>query len=602
MRHRWTTLDGSVMLYLVSFAGGVLTIASPCILPVLPFALSGAGRSFRHHALPLLAGMAITFTAVGSVATLAGDWVVRANQLGRGVALAVFGLLGLAHVLPAIADRLSRPVVRLGAAMQSHQGRATTVGGAFLLGVSTGFLWAPCAGPILGLVLAGAALQGPTADSALLLFSFAAGAACALAVVLLAGNRLMRSLKGAFGFEEWARRAVGVAVLAGVVVIAMGWDTSLLARLSLSTFGTATTFEQQLVDRVRPADESPSMAMAPAPMMMQGASSGASAQKAMPPLDGAVRWLNAGPRTPEGLRGKVVLIDFWTYSCINCLRAIPYVQAWERKYRDQGLVVIGVHTPEFAFERDVDNVARATRDLALTYPVAVDSNRTIWTAFANRFWPAHYLIDRRGKIRYHHFGEGRYEQTEHVIQSLLAGTSDDHAEADTDTDTDTVTVAATGVQAPPNLDDIQSPETYVGYERQENYASPQSITQNRAARYTAPASPSLNQWGLEGQWEVGAEGAALASAGGRIVFRFHARDLHLVLAPGSNRRPIRFRVSLEGAAPGGAKGVDVDATGNGVVTESRLYQLIRQTGPVQDRTFTIEFFEPGVEAFAFTFG
>ncbi len=585
------------MLYLVSFVGGILTIASPCILPVLPFAFSGAGRSFRHHGLPLLAGMALTFTAVGSVATLAGDWVVRANQFGRGIALVVFGLLGLALLVPALAEWLGRPAVRLGAAMQSQHGRATTVGSALVLGVSTGFLWAPCAGPILGLVLAGAALQGPNAGSALLLFSFAAGAACALAVVLLAGNRLLRSLKGAFRIEDWARRAVGVAVLAGVAVIAMGWDTSLLARLSLSTFGTATTFEQQLIDRVRPATESPSMAMAPAPMMMmQGKASNTEAPKAMPPLDGAVQWLNRGPLTRESLRGKVVLIDFWTYSCINCLRAIPYVQAWDRKYRDQGLVVIGVHTPEFAFERDVDNVAKATRDLALSYPVAVDSNRIIWTAFANSFWPAHYIIDRDGNIRYHHFGEGRYDQTERVIQSLLAGTADEHADADT------VTVAATGVQAPPNLEDIQSPETYVGYERQENYASTPAIAQNRAARYTAPASPVLNQWGLEGQWEVGAERAALAAAGGRIVFRFHARDLHLVLAPGPGNRPVRFKVSLDGAAPGAAKGVDVDARGNGVVTESRLYQLIRQTGPVQDRTFTIEFLEPGVEAFAFTFG
>ena len=301
-------------------------------------------------------------------------------------------------------------------------------------------------------------------------------------------------------------------------------------------------------------------------------------------------------RRAESLRGQVVLIDFWTYSCINCLRAIPYVQAWAERYKNNGLVVIGVHTPEFAFERDPGNVARAVRNLGITYPVAVDSRRAIWTAFNNQYWPAHYFIDARGRIRSHHFGEGNYDESERVIQALLA-----ERNAGTKTG-DLVRVNATGVQAAPDLAAVRTPETYVGYSRQENYASPQSIAKDRRERYTAPVRPDVNQWGLDGSWSVGEEHAELTTAPGKIVFRFHARDLHLVLGPRPDGKPVRFRVSLDGAPPLADGGVDVDTDGNGAVSDYRLYQLIRQKGAVEDRTFQIEFLDPGVQAFAFTFG
>jgi cytochrome c biogenesis protein CcdA/thiol-disulfide isomerase/thioredoxin len=539
--------------------------------------------------------MALTFTAVGSVAALAGDWVVRANQLGRGIALIVFAGVGATLLIPQLADLVARPAVRMGTVLQARGDRQGSTAGSLLLGVSTGFLWAPCAGPILGLILAGAAVQGPGAGSALLLLSFAAGAGVALALALLAGGRVFQLMKRSLGAEEWIRRGLGVAVLAGVVAIAMGWDTGLLARISLTSVGTATALEQTLVDRVRPPETAPDSSP-PAMMMMQSSSSGTKpADEEMPPLDGAVQWLNSPVLTREGLRGKVVLIDFWTYSCINCLRAVPFVQAWAQKYKDRGLVVVGIHTPEFAFERDSRNVDQATRSLGLTYPVAIDSNRVIWDAFGTRFWPSHYVIDRDGVVRYHHFGEGRYEQTEQVIQSLLTGKA-------ADADVDVVSVAAAGVQAAPDLAAIQSPETYVGYERQENYASPQSLAKNKVGSYSAPTKPRLNQWGLAGHWVVGSEHATSTVAGCKIVFRFHARDLHLVLAPPADGTPIRFRVTIDGAAPGQDRGVDVDAGGNGVVTRSRLYQLVRQKNPAEDRTFEIEFVEPGVQAFAFTFG
>jgi cytochrome c biogenesis protein CcdA/thiol-disulfide isomerase/thioredoxin len=604
------------MLYAIAFAGGVLTIVSPCILPVLPFVLARADQPFRRSGLPLLIGMGLTFAVVGMLASVAGDWVVRANQFGRALAMVLFAVFGAALLFPAIADSLSRPFVRLGGLIQPPSHGSASIGGSLALGVSTGLLWTPCAGPILGLILTGAAVQGSAIRSGALLLTFAAGSACALAVALLAGQGVFRMMKRSLGVEVWVRRALGVAVIAGVVVIAMGWDTGILARVSLSPSNSATLLEQRLADRVRqPADAplaeasmmtlppsgAPAMRPSAAPMMQpamtaRGTTGAASAEGTMPSLDGAIQWINGPPQTREGLRGHVVLIDFWTYSCINCLRAIPYVQAWAERYRNSGLVVIGVHTPEFAFERDAANVAKAVRNLGITYPVAVDSRRAIWTAFKNQYWPAHYFIDPQGKIRSHHFGEGNYDESERVIQALLAERNAGTKPGDL------VRVNATGVQAAPDLAAVRTPETYVGYARQENYASPQSIGRDRRERYTAPVRPLVNQWGLDGIWSVGEEHAQLTTAPGKIVFRFHARDLHLVLGPRPDGKPVRFRVSLDGAPPLEDAGVDVDKAGNGAVGDYRLYQLIRQKGPVEDRTFQIEFLDSGVQAFAFTFG
>ena len=575
-----------MVLYAIAFIGGLLTIVSPCILPVLPFVFARANQPFRRSGLPLLAGMALTFTLVASLATVAGDWIVRANQLGRGVAMVLFAVFGLTLLFPTLSDTLSRPVVRLGARLQRRTGSGPSTAGSVLLGVSTGLLWTPCAGPILGLLLTGAAVQNSSTQSAVLLLAFAAGSAFALALALLAGNRMFQLMKRSLGVETWIRRGLGVAVLAGVFGIAMGWDTGVLARVSLSSSAGSNSLEQRLVERVR----LPPMA-AQAPAVALGN------EGVMPPLDGAVGWLNSPPLTKDGLRGKVVMIDFWTYSCINCLRSIPYVEAWSQKYKSAGLVVIGVHTPEFAFERDRGNVAKAVQDLKLTYPVAVDSNRRIWTAFQNRYWPAHFFIDGQGRIRHHHFGEGDYQESERVIQQLLAENN-----ASASPGNSFVQVNATGAQAAPNLGAVGSPETYVGYLRQEHYASPEEIKRNDDERYTAPGRLRVNQWGLEGWWNVGEEQAVASQARSKIIFRFHARDLHLVLGPRSSGKPIRFRVLIDGAPPVDDAGVDVDKQGNGSVTSFRLYQLVRQKGAVEDRTFQIEFLDPGVQAFAFTFG
>jgi len=315
-----------------------------------------------------------------------------------------------------------------------------------------------------------------------------------------------------------------------------------------------------------------------------------------PSLDGATGWLNSQPLTAAGLRGKVVLIDFWTYTCINWLRSYPYVRAWAEKYNDQGLVVIGVHSPEFGFEHDVDNVRRAVKDLRVDYTVAIDNDFAVWRAFENQYWPALYFIDAQGRIRHHKFGEGDYEQSEQIIQQLLAEAGARGIGHEL------VSVEGNGAEAPADWGDLRTPEIYVGYERAENFASPGGAVFDERHVYAAPERLRLNQWALSGDWTVGKQAAALNEANGRITFRFHARDLHLILGPARRGTSVRFRVTLDGRPPGDAHGVDVDAQGNGVVAEQRMYQLIRQPTPITDRQFEIEFLDPGVAAFAFTFG
>ncbi|MEJ0063994.1 MAG: redoxin domain-containing protein [Caulobacteraceae bacterium] len=504
--------------------------------------------------------------------------------------MVVLGFFGLLLLFPALADRATRPLVALGSRLTE---RASGVGGesgkagpfwtSLLLGVATGLLWAPCAGPILGLLLTGAALQGASVKTTLLLIAYAAGAATSLALALLVGGRVFAAMKRSLGAGEWIRRALGVAVIAGVVAIGLGLDTGFLTRLSTAS---TTGIEQSLLDRFHMAKAPTGQVADNGPLPVEGQ---------LPPLTGAVQWLNSPPLTPQALRGKVVLVDFWTYSCINCLRSLPYVEAWAQKYKDQGLVVIGVHTPEFAFERDVGNVTKAVHDLGVTYPVAIDNDHAIWRAFHNEYWPAHYFIDAQGRIRAHHFGEGDYAGSERIIQRLLAEAGDKAAPQGV------VQVNGQGVGAA-SATGPRSPETYVDYLQAQNFDNAGGLTPNQPRDYALPAPPAVNHWGLVGAWTVGPEYAALNTAGGRIVYHFQGRDLHLVLGPSASGKPVRFRVTLDGAAPGADHGVDVDARRNGVITGQRLYQLVRQQGRDRDRTFQIEFLDPGAQAYAFTFG
>ncbi len=576
-----------MILFLLSYLAGVLTIVSPCILPVLPFVFARADRPFIRNGLPLLVGMAVTFAGVASLAALGGGWAIRANEVGRWIALAVMAALGLSLLIPAVGDRLMRPFVAAGSWLTDRVERGSADQGdirsSLLLGVATGLLWAPCAGPILGLILTGAALQGAGVGSTVLLLAYAAGAATSLALALLVGGRVFKAMKGALGVGEWVRRGLGALVLAGVVAIGLGLDTGLLTRISAGSTGRLEQALLTTIGRGAPMNAGPADL---ANLPVEGA---------MPPLTGATTWINAPPLTPRQLRGKVVVVDFWTYSCINCLRALPYVRAWAEKYRDQGLVVIGVHTPEFAFEKSEANVREAVARLGVTYPVAMDNDFAVWRAFNNQYWPAHYFIDAQGRIRHHHFGEGDYDGSERVIQQLLkeAGAADIAS--------DLVQVQAQGAEAAADMAQIASPETYVGYARADNFRSPGGFARDAVKTY-GPAALRLNDWSLTGPWRVTREHAALTARGGRLAFRFKARDLHLVMGPGEGDAGLRFRVRIDGAPPGPDAGSDIDAQGQGRVDRQRLYQLTRQAGPVRERTFEIEFLDPGAQVFAFTFG
>jgi cytochrome c biogenesis protein CcdA/thiol-disulfide isomerase/thioredoxin len=647
----------------LAYIGGVLTIASPCILPVLPFVFARADQPFLRRGLPMLIGMGLTFAVVATLAAVGGGWAVQANEYGRYIALALLALFGVTLLFPELSDRLTRPLVSLGGRLSESADRNENAGSVWpslLLGMATGLLWAPCAGPVLGLILTGAALQGANVGTTFLLLAYAAGAATSLALALLVGGRVFAAMKRSLGAGEWVRRGLGAAVLVAVVAVVFGADTGFLTQISLAN---TASLEQGLVDRFHPAPvkmsgepsssvlmpeggammsanpsimsgNAPSMAMTgkpadkdgadpsssvvmnggammsanaptmamngnPAAMMKAAEAPPANAlpvEGPLPSLTGAVQWLNSPPLTAEQLKGKVVLVDFWTYSCINCLRSIPYVRAWAEKYKDQGLVVIGVHAPEFAFEKNIDNVKQAVAKLKIDYPVAVDNDYAIWRAFNNEYWPADYFIDAKGQIRHHFFGEGDYAESEKVIQQLLAEAGKGNMP------TDVVSVNATGTEAASDSADVQSPETYIGFVRSENFASPGGAIGDKPHDYATGDLKQLNDWGLSGDWTVGGQSASLNKTDGAISFRFHARDLHLVLGPGVGGKPVRFRVTIDGAAPGESHGADIDANGDGVVTDHRLYQLVRQSGPIKDRTFTIQFLDPEVQAYAFTFG
>ena len=409
-----------------------------------------------------------------------------------------------------------------------------------------------------------------------------------LAIALLAGGRVFAAMKRSLGAEEWIRRILGVAVLAAVAAVALGLDRGVLTRLSLAS---TSGLEQRLVDRFHPVKK----IVVNQTIDVSGGDS-ETTPSVFPDLSGATVWMNSPPLTPASLRGKVVLVDFWTYSCINCLRTLPYIKAWNEQYKNSGLVIIGVHTPEFPFEKDEANVRKAVKDLGITYPVAMDNDYRIWRAFNNEYWPADYFIDATGRIRFHHFGEGAYDESEQWIRTLLAEANN------TPLPQSANQIAASGTEAASDADDVQSPETYIGYARAQNFASLEGINQDDPQVYRTPSELKLNQWAFAGKWKDEDQVATSVDPGASISFRFHARDLHLVLGPGRDGKPVRFRVTLDGQAPGADHGMDTDADGYGVVTEDRLYQLVRQRSSIHDRTFRIEFLVPGVRAYSFTFG
>jgi cytochrome c biogenesis protein CcdA/thiol-disulfide isomerase/thioredoxin len=575
-----------MLLFLLAYLGGVLTILSPCILPVLPFVFARSDQPFVRSGLPLLAGMALTFAIVATLAAVGGGWAVQANAIGRWVALALLAFFALTLIFPALSDRITRPLVAIGSRLTEKTGQKRGIGSSLLLGIATGLLWAPCAGPILGIIFTTAALTGASASTTVLLLAYALGAATSLALALLAGGKIFARMKKSLGAGEWIKKALGMLVLVGVAAIALGLDTRVLAKLSTAqTSGIESRLASILgvegMDNAKIETRNGQLVL---PVIGD-----------LPPLDGIGPWINSPPLTREQLRGKVVVIDFWTYSCINCLRSIPYVRAWYDRYKDDGLVVIGVHAPEFAFERDFANVQKAVRDLGITYPVALDNDWHLWRALKNNYWPAHYFIDALGRVRYYHHGEGSYDESERVIRQLLteAGRPPSMRMAGAEAN-EAAEMAASGK--------VRSPETYIGYARADGFVSPGGQAKDQAKDYSIPSALELNQWALGGRWSIAPQAATAQSPGGRIAFRFHARDLHLVLGPAADGKPVRFRVTIDGHVPDADAGADIKPDGTGIVTDERLYQLIRLKGEVADHDFVIEFVDPEVRAFAFTFG
>lgn len=396
-------------MFLIAFLGGIVTVLSPCILPVIPFLFARADRSASSVLMTLL-GLTLTFALVSSLAVVSSDWVVAANGIGRDIALVILTLFALSLLSARVGHWLMLPLVALGNRLDPATRRLSGPCASVAIGVATGLLWAPCAGPILGIILTGAVLQGPNAQTSLLLLAYGLGSAVSLGVLIFAGRGLLARLKLSLPVTGWLRRGVGFAALLVAVTLATGSQNQLLAG---TTSEGAAAVEKRLLSAVPKAID---YVVA---RVNAAAAPNLGSQGAMPSLSGATAWLNSPPLGEDSLRGKVVLVDFWTFDCINCQHSVPHVNEWAKKYEKDGLVVIGVHTPEYPYERDIDNVRKNVARLGLNYPIAVDNDYAIWRAFDNQYWPAHYLIDARGQIRYSHFGEGAYDTQEQVIRQLL---------------------------------------------------------------------------------------------------------------------------------------------------------------------------------------
>lgn len=587
-------------LYLVAFAAGVLSVLSPCILPVLPFVFARQGQPSRHGSLPLLIGMALAFAAAASLAAAAGAWAVQLSQWGRSLALLGLGVFAASLLFPRLAAWWSRPLVQIGEKLAAQHPQQRWLHSA-LLGVATGLIWSPCAGPVLGLLLSGAALAGPGTATSLLLLSYAAGASLALWAALRISAGTMARLRAHWLPGERGRRAAGAAMLAAVLAVATGLDSRLLAQSGALNGLGSNGLESSLLQAAMPSAQAAERAGNTAAQLGNGVpyTSPLPVESTRPSLEGGTRWLNAEPQSIPALRGKVVLVNFWTYSCVNCLRTLPYVNAWAQKYADRGLVVVGVHAPEFAFEKDRSNVEKALQQLKISYPVVQDNGFRIWRAFNNQYWPALYLVDAQGRVRHHQFGEGGYAATERALNELLREAQAPSAATAPAPNANTVPDTG-GLGMAADTASLRRPELYLGYDKGGSLRLAGRPAPDKPADYQ-PASLRLNTWTLQGNWTLKPEFVQANNAGGRLALRFEARDANLVLgAAGSG--PLRFRLTIDGQPPGIHHGSNVDAQGYGQVDATRLYQLVRQQGPVKERTVEIEFLDAGAQGYAFTFG
>jgi cytochrome c biogenesis protein CcdA/thiol-disulfide isomerase/thioredoxin len=580
-----------ILLLIVAFVAGIVTAVSPCVLPVLPIVLATGAGGDRRRPYLVIAGLIASF----SFFTLASVQIISALHLPssilRDVAIAIVAVFGLTLLVPALSAAYERATARIPAlgARMAHPG----VAGGLVTGVGLGLVWTPCAGPILGAVTSLAVTAPGSAATVALVVAYAVGAGLPLLAIALGGRTALARLK-LRSASPWAGRALGALVLATAGLMAVGADTAITADLTSAVpdwTGALQALERS--QQVQSALSDLGVGPHATPPAGTGRSTDASGLPDLGPaadFTGIDNWLNSKPLTMAGLRGKVVLVDFWTYSCVNCIRTLPYVESWYQKYAAQGFVVVGVHTPEFAFEHDAGNVAAAIARFGITYPVAQDNEFATWNAYTNEYWPADYLIDATGHVRNAHYGEGDYVQTEGEIRSLLA---------EAGALTTALPAAATSAPTPP-ITNTQTQETYVGTARQGQFSSPESPAAGSKS-YTFPSSLAKDSFAVRGTWDFQDEYALASAAGDQLELSFYARDVYLVLAADS---PVPAMVGVTGLAAGAATiqvTEDVAADGSLTVGTARLYHLV-QLSTAARGTVTITFNAPGARAYAFTFG
>ena len=578
-------------LEMLAVLAGVLTVFSPCILPILPALLSASvSEKNSHRPFWIVLGLGISFALFGTIFAVFKNFLGISNGALRESALVILLFFGLSLLLPRLWDRIGTAISTFvqNSPWMSRVSSGSGPTGTILLGSALGLVWAPCAGPILGIILTLATVQGSFFGTLSLMGAYAMGAALPMLLIGYGGQKVSKKLFKFRGIGSFAPKILGVVTLVCVVGLSFNLDTAILSRLP-STLFLSNAVEQKLVAKLyaapMPKKTVQSMAVT-VPMVSPLPVLGP-----MPDFKGIVAWLNSPPLNKKDLRGKVVLVDFWTYSCINCIRTLPYVKRWYEKYKDKGLVIVGVHTPEFAFEKDPVNVKQALKKFGISYPVAVDSKYGTWNAYSNQYWPADYLIDSEGRIREEHFGEGDYQKTEREIQSLLY-------EAGTLKKSETIGHPFAQV----NFMDIQSPETYLGLSRGAGYVSPERIDPEVTQHFTYPLSLSLNDWALSGNWEFLADKVILKMPYGGIRFRFHAPKLNMVMK--GSEQAVKARVYLDGKPlPPAFFGADVAPDGMIEIQKPRLYNLVSfPTTMKGDHTFEIRFANKGVSVYTFTFG
>ena len=572
------------LLIAVAFAAGMVTVLSPCVLPILPVVLASAAGG-RRRPLALIIGLVASFTAFTLIVSQIVIHLGLPANILRLAAVAILGLLGLAMIIPSLNTRLEMLFVRLPAL--APQGRSDEGwAGGLVTGATLGLVWAPCAGPILAAVTTLAATQRVNLATVAIALAYAIGVGIPLLVIAYGGRVAITRVPVLSRHSLAIQKLFGGLMILTAVLIAFNVDVTLSAQAAsllprdwsnrLTSIETNATVTNQL--QGLNGQNTTAKPQAPAAATATGLPNLGPA----PEFTGA-NWINSDPLTMASLRGKVVLIDFWTYSCINCLRTLPYVTQWYEKYRDQGFVVIGVHAPEFAFEHETSNVVQATKQYHITYPVAQDNNLRTWQAFNNVYWPAEYLIDANGNIRRTHFGEGEYDQMEQAIQGLLSEAGHPVQAA---------VVKESGVP----ISMAQTPETYVGLARQGQFASPQRTLRNMASAFTLPAALPQNAFAVGGEWLFSGESAKSINAGDKLAMHFRAKDVYLVM---TSADPVTVTVSVDNALVNHSE--DVDAQGRITVSQSRLYHLV-SLDSLQSATVTLRFDQPGVEVYAFTFG